>query len=194
MLVFVYHNVVQQHIRAWWAFVIPLFSGICKWIYAFGLDLLEGSRFPKGKICFEHQFSYVYKEVIKANFWFKGSGYYNEYPWAQSSSKKVFLHTQNHPQTQSSRAAPEMQAKNEEILFVVAKQNIPELWMSPCIIPVAFSVSYSIASTFHTEDVSQSRFVNCPCLLAFICIQLQTGRGGKSKANVCSTPRKLFFT
>lgn len=94
MLVFVYHNVVQQHIRAWWAFVIPLFSGICKWIYAFGLDLLEGSRFPKGKICFEHQFSYVYKEVIKADFWFKGSGYYNEYPWAQSSSKKsIFTYT-----------------------------------------------------------------------------------------------------
>lgn len=142
MLVFVYHNVVQQHIRAWWAFVITLFSGICKWIYAFGLDLLEGSRFPKGKICFEHQFSYVYKEVIKADFWFKGSGYYNEYPWAQSSSKKVFLHTQNHPQTQSSRAAPEMQAKNEEILFVVAKQNIPELWMSPCIIPVLCLLQY----------------------------------------------------
>lgn len=56
--------------------------------------------------------------------------------------KKVFLHTQNHPQTQSSRAAPEMQAKNEEILFVVPKQNIPELWMSPCIIPVLCLLQY----------------------------------------------------
>lgn len=193
MLVFVYHNVVQQHIRAWWAFVIPLFSGICKWIYAFGLDLLEGSRFPKGKICFEHQFSYVYKEVIKADFWFKGSGYYNEYPWAQSSSKKsIFTYTK--PPTDTIIESCPRNASEEWRNSLCSSKNKISLSFECHPALFLFSVSYSIASTFHTEDVSRSRFVNCPCLLAFIWIQLQTGRAGKSKANVCSTPRKLFFT
>lgn len=68
--------------------------GFLEYACEFNLDLPEGSRFPKGKICFEHQFSYIYTEVIKANLWFKGSGYYSETLRALSLSKKYFyIHT-----------------------------------------------------------------------------------------------------
>lgn len=69
--------------------------------------------------------------------------------------KSLFIHTQNHPQTQSPRTAPEIHAKVIEILFVVAKQNIPELWTSPCIISAASSAPLCIASSLPLSNVRQ---------------------------------------
>lgn len=113
-------------------------------------------------MCFEHRFSYIYTEVIKANLRFKSRGYYNETLRAPSPSKKYFyIHT---PPTDT-RTAPEIQAKVQEILFVVAKQNIPEPRKSSCIISAASSTLSCISSSFaqqmplsHVKPAAPSRF------------------------------------
>lgn len=148
MLVFVYHNIPAC-----------LVSNTLQLIGEHG----EGKTFPKDKMCFQEQLSYIYTQVIKVNLWFKKIGYYIETLWALSQSKKHFcIHTITHRHNQP-RTAPEIQVKVIEILFVVEKQNIPELWISPCITCTAASALYS-ASSFPQQmpfnSLTQIQFIN----------------------------------
>lgn len=125
--------------------VILQLPGLYMQIWMHIISQPEESIFRKGKMCSEHQLSYIDTEVIKANLWFKSRGYYNEtWELRPRPQKYFYIHT---PPTDT-RTTPEIQAKVQEILFVVAKQNIPEPLKSTCIISAASSTLFCISSSF----------------------------------------------
>lgn len=121
------------------------------------ISLPEGSIFPKGKICFEHQFSYIYTEVIKAKLWFKSSGYYNETLWALSlSKKKVFLYIHTHTTTHRHKNCPRNLSEGSRNSLCSRKTKYPRA------LKIILHYFRSILDAlpyflfFHTTNASQS--------------------------------------
>lgn len=98
----------------------------CEFMHLFWTCQREAA-FQKAKICFRTPVFLYLQGCNQSQLVIQGQRILQWNPVSSVSVQKVFLYTHaHHPQTQSPRSAPEIQAKVMEILFVVAKQNIPE--------------------------------------------------------------------
>lgn len=174
MLVFVYHSVPTcldiNTQSIWEGFCIILqLSGIYMRIFMHGISLPEGSIFLKSKICSEHQFSYIYTEVIKANLCFKSRGYYSETLWALSLSKKYFyalITTHGH------KNCPRNLSKGSRKPLCGHKNKISQSFENH---PALFPQPPHYFIFFHTTNASQpcsqllhqGSFISCPWQLYF---------------------------
>lgn len=128
--------------------------------------------FQKAKGCFEHQFSYIYTEVIKANLWVKGRGYYNETLWALSLSKKYFhIYTHKPPTDTITKNCPRNSSKGYRNSLFRGKTKYP--WALKITLHYFRSIPDAVLCGFffHTANASlchvrqllhQGCFISCP--------------------------------